>query len=80
MFIYVFSEADRDRLLAEGFSFVCEEALGEECAWVFLNKIGHEDVLADMSFCRTSKLCLGNKGKKNEDGGGHNGTENEAPF
>lgn len=79
MFIYVFSEADRDRLLREGFTFVCEEAGAGGGAWVFLNKLGHEDALDGMSFCKTAKLCFEGRGKEN-DGGGHDGTENEAPF
>ena len=77
MFIYVFSEADRDTLLREGFTFVCEEA--GSGAWVFLEKIGHENALAAMTFCKTAKLCFEGK-EKDENGGGHDGTENEAPF
>ena len=78
MFIYVFSEADRDTLLREGFTFVCEETGANSGAWVFLQKLGHEDVLDGMTFCKTTKLCFEGKGKEN--GGGHDGTENEAPF
>lgn len=34
MFIYVFSEADRDKMKAAGFAFVCEDKSAN--AWVFL--------------------------------------------
>lgn len=80
MFIYVFSEADRDTLLREGFAFVCEESEGNGLAWVFLNRPGYDDVLADMTFCKTTKLCFGERRKEIKEGGGHDGTENEAPF
>ena len=38
MFIYVFSEADRDKMVAEGFTYVCEDHGAK--AWVFLTDEG----------------------------------------
>lgn len=37
MFIYVFSETERDKLLLNGYKFICENQVGNKSAYVFEN-------------------------------------------
>lgn len=37
MFIYVFSESEKDKLLLNGYKFICKNNIGDKIAYVFEN-------------------------------------------
>ena len=71
MFIYVFSEADRDAMSSAGFDFVCEYP--DASVWVFLYDEAGKSALKDMTYLRTDKMCFSDGADHTKDGGGRNG-------
>lgn len=37
MFIYVFSESEREKLILNGYKFICKNQIGDKFAYVFEN-------------------------------------------
>lgn len=71
MFYYVFSEADRDRMIAAGFAFVCEDRGSK--AWVFLaDSSGTHAVPEDVLKVVSSRLAFNGAIGNQENGGVRN--------
>lgn len=68
MFVYVFSESDRDKLIAEGFPYMKEDPGAN--AWVFLYDGAMEDALQNMMYVRSQKMCFQESKDENRNGGG----------
>lgn len=76
MYVYVFSEADCERLKAAGFAFVCEDE-GIH-AYIFDDAGMNLKVPPDVEGVAKQKLTLHGVKRRNDKGGGHNGTKNDA--
>lgn len=59
MFIYVFSEGDKEKLLLSGYKFVCKNKIGDNLAYIFEDnkKLNFEKL--DVKAYKTSKLYFG---------------------
>lgn len=56
MFVYVFTELEKDKLILNGYKFICKNKIGNNLAYVFEdnNKLNFEK--EKMKVYRTSKL------------------------
>lgn len=59
MFIYVFSDEDKEKLLLNGYKFVCKNKIGDNLAYIFEDnkKLCFEKL--DIKAHKTSKLYFG---------------------
>ncbi len=76
MFIYVFNEADRDRMAAARFTLVCADSGAG--AWVFTDPSGSCAVPDGIEKVVSSRLTFPGAKGKSKTGGGRHGTENDA--
>ena len=69
MFLYVFSEEDRQKMEAAGFAFICMDK-GVN-AWIFEDAGAKHSVPEGVAVYRSSRMTF-------TKGGGRNGTENDS--
>lgn len=76
MFIYVFSEADREKMEAAGFAFVCRDEGAK--AFVFEDASGNHSVPDGVEKVTSSRLAFCGTKEHHRKGGGLHGTANDA--
>ena len=76
MFIYVFSEADREKMEAAGFAFVCRDDGAK--AFVFEDASGNHSVPDGVEKVTSSRLAFCGTKEHHRKGGGQHGTANDA--
>ena len=56
--IQVFTEIERDKLIQKGFKLICTQDIGNKKAYVFnVNNINFE-LLSDIKYIKSNRLCF----------------------